>query len=92
MSNIDRQRVAAVRKLEAKGYTFATGEWMAPADDAAPPPITDALHSPCRRARGLHRRLRGGARARRHHPTLSTPTKLCGGLAARCRAERGDRR
>jgi hypothetical protein len=29
MSNIDRQRVAAVRKLEAMGYTFAGGDWTA---------------------------------------------------------------
>ena len=26
MSNIDRQRIAAVRKLEAMGYTFAAGD------------------------------------------------------------------
>jgi hypothetical protein len=35
MSTIDRQRVAAVRKLEAMGYTFAAGDWMQPANDAA---------------------------------------------------------
>jgi hypothetical protein len=29
MSNIDRQCVAAVRKLEAMGYTFAAGDWTA---------------------------------------------------------------
>ena len=54
MSNIDRQRVAAVRKLEQMGYTFADGDWMQPANDTAAvqPAITDALHallvSPCR--------------------------------------------
>ena len=45
MSTIERQRVAAVRKLEAMGYTFAAGDWMAPANDAAAPAITDALHA-----------------------------------------------
>src|SRR5437588_9636204 len=45
MSNIDRQRVAAVRKLEAMGYTFAAGDWMQPANDPAAvvPAITDDL-------------------------------------------------
>jgi hypothetical protein len=47
MSNIDKQSVAAVRKLEAMGYTFAAGDWMQPANDAAAvvPAITDALHA-----------------------------------------------
>jgi hypothetical protein len=47
MSNIDRQRVAAVSKLEAMGYTFAAGDWMQPANDptAVAPVITDALHT-----------------------------------------------
>ena len=45
MSNIDKQRVAAVRKLEQLGYTFAAG-WMHPTYDTAPAPaITDALHN-----------------------------------------------
>ena len=46
MSTIDRQRVAAVRKLEQLGYTFAAGDWMKPANDpiAVAPVITDALH------------------------------------------------
>ena len=35
MSKIDRQRVAAVRKLEQLGYTFAAGDWMQPANDTA---------------------------------------------------------
>jgi hypothetical protein len=29
MNNIDRQRIAAVGKLEAMGYTFAAGDWTA---------------------------------------------------------------
>ncbi len=44
---IDKQRVAAVRKLEQLGYTFTAGDWMKPANDAAVgwPAITDALHA-----------------------------------------------
>lgn len=47
MSTIDKQRVAAVRKLEQLGYTFAAGDWMKPANDstAVAPVITDALHA-----------------------------------------------
>jgi hypothetical protein len=46
MSNIDKQRVGAVRKLEQLGYTFADGDWMHPTNDAAPAPtITDVLHA-----------------------------------------------
>ena len=47
MSTIDKQRVAAVRKLEQLGYTFAAGDWMEPTDDprAVMPPITDQLHA-----------------------------------------------
>jgi len=30
VSNIDRQRVAAVRKLEALGYRYEGDEWVAP--------------------------------------------------------------
>jgi hypothetical protein len=35
VSNIDKQRVAAVRKLEELGYTFAAGDWMHPSSDVA---------------------------------------------------------
>jgi hypothetical protein len=46
MSTIDKQRIAAVRKLEELGYTFAAGDWMHPTDGASPAPaITDALHA-----------------------------------------------
>ena len=34
MSNIDKQRVAAVQKLEALGYSYQGGEW---APTSAPP-------------------------------------------------------
>jgi len=30
VTNIDKQRVAAVRKLEQLGYRFDGGEWVAP--------------------------------------------------------------
>jgi hypothetical protein len=45
MTNIDKQRVAAVRTLEALGYTFASSEWKAPGT-AAPSmvPSADAMH------------------------------------------------
>ena len=47
MSNIDKQRVAAVRKLEQLGYAFAGDDWMHPANDATAltPTITDELHA-----------------------------------------------
>jgi len=47
VSTIDKQRVAAVRKLEQLGYTFAAGDSMQSANDAAAvvPAITDALHA-----------------------------------------------
>ena len=45
MTNIDKQRVAAVRKLEELGYKFA-GEWMHPANDASvAPAVTDPMHT-----------------------------------------------
>jgi hypothetical protein len=46
MSNIDRQRIAAVRTLEAMGCVFRGGEWMAP-PMGWPRPATaeaDAMH------------------------------------------------
>jgi hypothetical protein len=46
MSNIDKQRIAAVRKLEAMGYVFGDGEWTAP-PMGWPMPATaeaDAMH------------------------------------------------
>jgi hypothetical protein len=33
--NIDKQRVAAVRKLEALGYSFDGAKWMPPSPSAA---------------------------------------------------------
>lgn len=46
MSNIDKQRIAAVKTMEALGYTFAGGEWVAP-PNATPSLIAeaDAMHS-----------------------------------------------
>jgi hypothetical protein len=44
-SNIDKQRVGAVRKLEQLGYTFA-GDWHPPAGViAANPTSADAMHA-----------------------------------------------
>ena len=46
MSTINKQYIAAVRKLAQLGYTFAGGDWMHPTDSASPTPaITDALHA-----------------------------------------------
>ena len=46
MSIIDRQRIAAVKALEAMGYTFADGEWQRPgAFTASMMPEGDALHA-----------------------------------------------
>jgi hypothetical protein len=36
MSTIDKQRIAAVRKLEQLGYTFAGDDRMHPSYDTAP--------------------------------------------------------
>jgi hypothetical protein len=47
MSNFDKQRIAAVRKLEL-GYTFADGDWHAPPGMGAPAPTSvqaDAMHA-----------------------------------------------
>jgi len=47
MGTIDKQRIAAVRKLGQLGYTFAGDDWMHPANVAAAiaPTITDELHA-----------------------------------------------
>jgi hypothetical protein len=48
MSNIDKQRIAAVRKLERLGYTFAAGDWHAPAGMTVANPTSaqaDAMHA-----------------------------------------------
>ena len=46
MSNIDRQRITAVKVLEAMGFTFAGGEWQPP---GSPATVTmheaDAMHA-----------------------------------------------
>jgi len=48
--NIDKQRVAAVRKLEALGYSFQGGEWVPALPSAAAGPRSlmtaeaDAMH------------------------------------------------
>ena len=46
MSNIDRQRITAVKAMEAMGYMFSEGEWRAPC--ATVPPVldeADAMHA-----------------------------------------------
>ena len=46
MSNIDRQRIAAVKHMEALGYSFSEGDWRAPGPTA--PALldeADAMHA-----------------------------------------------
>ena len=47
MSEIDRQRIAAVRTLEALGYCFRSGRWHPPfhVAEARGLPEADAMHS-----------------------------------------------
>ncbi len=46
MSEIDRQRIAAVSALEALGYTFRSGHWHPPLRvPFAAVPEADAMHS-----------------------------------------------
>jgi hypothetical protein len=46
MSTIDKQRIAAVRTMEALGYSFNGVEWLAPAGGAPSNPMeADAMHS-----------------------------------------------
>jgi hypothetical protein len=44
--DVDRQRIAAVRVLEALGYTYRGGQWLASAGAATPLPLfeADAMH------------------------------------------------
>jgi hypothetical protein len=44
MSNIDRQRIAAVKTLEAMGYTFGGDKWFGP-DATGGSPEADAMHA-----------------------------------------------
>jgi hypothetical protein len=57
MTIIDKQRIAAIKKLEQLGYTFAGDDWIHPANDPAAiaPTITDELLSEAHR-QGLRRR------------------------------------
>jgi hypothetical protein len=46
--NIDKQRIAAVRAIEAIGYRYHGGEWLPPAAPPLPLPLTaeaDAMHA-----------------------------------------------
>jgi hypothetical protein len=46
MSQIDRQRIEAVKTLQGLAYDFVEGTWCPPASAAAPKPdaVADALH------------------------------------------------
>jgi hypothetical protein len=45
MSLIDRQRVEAVRLLQAQGYTFEGGSWKPPVGGTQAAPEGDAIHA-----------------------------------------------
>jgi hypothetical protein len=49
MSMIDKERIAAVRKLQAIGYTFDGADWQPPADPQGPKLVAwaeaDALYA-----------------------------------------------
>ena len=45
MSSIDRQRIEAVRLLQARGYTFEDGGWQPPRGGAQPALEGDAIHA-----------------------------------------------
>jgi hypothetical protein len=49
MSTIDKQCIAAIRKLEQLGYMFAGDDWIHPANDATAiaPTITSMNSTPC---------------------------------------------
>ena len=59
--DIDRQRIAAVRALEALGFTYQNGTWLppVPAPSQALPMIAeaDAMHGVLMRARRCPSRL-----------------------------------
>jgi hypothetical protein len=63
VSNIDKQRVAAVRKLEALGYSYREGEWV----PLATAPAAVAYHSVLAEADAILSALvlRAGTPARR---------------------------
>ena len=44
MSTIDRQRIAAVKALEAMGYRFREDKWLVP-DATGGSPEADAMHA-----------------------------------------------
>jgi hypothetical protein len=45
--DIDRQRIAAVRKLNELGFTYVNGQWMPAVAVGAPPPqiVADTMHA-----------------------------------------------
>ena len=46
MSIVDRQRIAAVSKLEELGYTFSAGDWVPPVEDKSVPSSGgDTIHT-----------------------------------------------
>ena len=80
MSIGDKQRIAAVRKLEQLGHTFADDDWIHPANDAATkqPTIPDEIQAMLvRRADDLKGRTSGSAERK-----LSAIERVIGAYAA----------
>ena len=88
MTNIDKQRVAAVRKLEALGYNYQGGEWVpasAPLAAAGPRSLMtaecDAMHGVLvQRADALEVARKAQTRRPNSRPSLmqSMLMRLCG--------------
>ena len=92
MSTIDKRRIAAIRKLEQLGYTFAGDDWIHSANDAAAiaPTITDELHAMLvKRADDLEGCPAGSDEERELSAIeRAIPTKLSAGRQARSPAAR----
>jgi hypothetical protein len=96
VTSIDKQRVAAVRKLEALGYSYRDDEWVLPA--SAPPAAliiaeADALLNALVLVQMASKRDARKAQTRRpsspSSPTQSRRTRRYAGQRARCREGRG---
>src|SRR5262245_58772856 len=96
MSNIDRQRIAAVRAMEGLGYTFDGTGWIAPAGDPSPAHLAeaDAMHAVLvLRADALDGSPNNSEEGREFAmiAEVSRPTRRYAGQTAGCPAARAER-
>ena len=71
MSTIDRQRIAAVKALEAMGYAFRGDKWLG-ADATGGSPEADAMHALLvHRADQLEGYIEGSAEEQEHSSIVS---------------------